>query len=233
MTYSLIARDPDSGRFAVAVATCHLAVGAFVPHARAGVGAAATQADTNPMLGPHSLERMAAGLSAPAALEAALAEDPGRVFRQVHLIDRRGATGAWTGVRTGAVAAHRSADGVSVAGNLLAGEAVLDAVLAQWRRGARLPWPERLVAALRAGEDAGGDRRGRQSAALLIQGGEPYADLDLRVDHAEDPLAELECLVAEARKPYVQALRAATPRLADPGRTPESERPVDEPPLPY
>lgn len=233
MTYSLIARDPARGRFAVAVATCHLAVGAFVPHARAAVGAVATQGETNPMLGPRGLALMAAGLSAPAALEAALAEDPGREFRQLQCIDRHGQVAAWTGERTQSVAAQRSGENVSVAGNLLASGAVLDAMLAQWHDTASMPWPERLVAALRAGENAGGDRRGRQSAALLIQGRESYADLDLRVDHSQDPLGDLARLVAEARKPYVQRFRAATPRRDDPGRTPRSRRPADEPPLSY
>lgn len=222
MTYSLITHDPASGRFAVIVATCHLAVGAFVPHTKEHVGAVATQGETNPLFGTRGLALMESGLSAAAALEKLLSEDAGRDFRQAHLMDAAGQTAAWTGARVAPEASHRSAAHISVAGNFLTGTEVLDAVLSDWSRVTDLPWPERLLAAMRAGEMAGGDRRGRQSAALRIQGDEPYADLDLRIDHSPDPLSALDALIAEARKPYVLRFRQATPRLADPGRTPES-----------
>lgn len=222
MTYSLIAHDPVRKRFAVAVTTCHLAVGAFVPHTRAGVGAVATQGETNPLFGSRGLDLMAAGHSADNTLDKLLREDAGRNFRQLHLVDAGGQVAAWTGSETADVAGHRDAPHVSVAGNFLAGTQVLDATLECWLQASEMPWPERLLFALRAGEKEGGDRRGRQSAALRIQGDEPYADLDLRVDHAADPLGELDMLVAEARKPYVTRFRQATPRTTDPGRTPET-----------
>lgn len=233
MTYSLIAHDPASGRHAVIVATCHLAVGAFVPHTRSGVGAVATQGETNPMFGPRGLALMASGLNATQTLKRLLLEDSGHDFRQLHLIDSAGRTAAWSGSRTAATSAHRAVPHVSVAGNFLAGEQVLNTVLDYWQQQTDLAWPERLLGAMRAGETAGGDRRGRQSAALLIQGDEPYPALDLRVDHAPDPLGALEALIAEARKPYVLRFRQATPCIADPGRTPEST-PTNPPPrLPY
>lgn len=222
MTYSLITHDPASNHFAIIVATCHLAVGAFVPHTRPGVGAVATQGETNPMFGNRGLALMASGLSAVETLDRLLLEDSGRDFRQLHLMDATGQAAAWTGPKTAATSAHKAATNVSVAGNFLAGEQVLDAVLDTWQQMHKLPWPERLLDAMRAGETAGGDQRGRQSAALLIQGNEPYAALDLRVDHSHDPLSALEVLIKEARKPYVLRFRQTTPCTADPGRTPES-----------
>lgn len=222
MTYSLITHDPGSNRFAVIVATCHLAVGAFVPHTKARVGAVATQGETNPLFGPRGLDLMASGLDANSALDQLLSEDSGHDFRQIHLMDASGQAAAWTGPRTASAANHRSENHVSVAGNFLTGKEVLDAVLDAWAQSTGLPWPERSLTAMRAGEIAGGDKRGRQSAALQIQGDEPYPDLDLRVDHSADPLTELETLIAETRKPYFLNFRQATPRLSDPGRTPES-----------
>jgi len=231
MTYSLLARDPDHDRFAVAVVTCQLAVGAFVPHTRAGTGAIATQGETNPLFGSRGLELLASGMPADAVLERLLQEDAGRDFRQVHLLDANGPIAAWTGPQTAASAGHRSAANVSVAGNFLAGAEVLDETLERWLQTEHLPWPERLIAAMRAGQEAGGDRRGRQSAALRIQGAEVYADLDLRVDNAPEPLEELATLVTEARKPYVADFSRATPCRAEPGRTPDSADPQQ--PLPY
>lgn len=231
MTYSLITHDPESNRFAVVVATCHLAVGAFVPYARAHVGAVATQGETNPLFGSRGLDLLASGSGACATLQQLLQSDQGRDYRQVHVIDKHGQTAAWTGAGTESVAAHRSSLHASVAGNCLATTQVLDAVLKQWQAGAGQLWPERLLGAMRAGEQAGGDKRGRQSAALLIQGGEPYADLELRVDCDNDPLARLEHLIKEARKPYVVSFRQATPCLADPDRTPQTMDPCQ--PLPY
>ena len=128
MTFSILARDPSNGRFGVAVATCHLAVGSTVPHIRSGVGAVATQAHTNPYLGICGLERLEQNLSADAVKASLLRDDPQRERRQFHLIDARGHTAAWTGADCGPWAGHRSRDGVAVAGNLLEGEAVLIAM---------------------------------------------------------------------------------------------------------
>lgn len=222
MTYSLIAHEPESNRFAVAVATCHFAVGAFVPHTKAQVGAVATQGETNPLFGFRGLDLMSSGHSARQTLDTLLDEDSGRDYRQVHIMDATGRAAAWTGKKTAPATGHLQADHVSVAGNFLSGLDVLDAVVDAWFSHARLLWPERLLAAMLAGEQVGGDRRGRQSAAMRIHGSEPYADLDLRVDNSDNPLAELESLVTEARKPYVLNFRRTTPRHDDPGRNPES-----------
>ncbi len=128
MTFSILARDPSNGRFGVAVATCHLAVGSTVPHIRSGVGAVATQAHTNPYLGICGLERLEQNRSAEEVKASLLRDDPQRDRRQFHLIDARGSTAAWTGADCGDWAGHRSRDGMAVAGNLLVGEEVLIAM---------------------------------------------------------------------------------------------------------
>ena len=168
MTFSILARDPHNGRFGVAVATCHLAVGSTVPHIRAGVGAVATQAHTNPYLGICGLERLEQHQSASVVLSGLLADDPQAELRQVQLIDGSGHTAGWTGDACGAWAGHRCRDNVAVAGNLLVGEEVLLAMEAaflasdpSWKLG------RRLLQALRAGEDAGGDGGGGRGTNIV------------------------------------------------------------------
>ena len=214
MTWSIVAHDPTSGAFAVAVATRAFAVGAFCPFVRSGVGAVSTQSITNRYLGPAILNGLARGLDPAAAIEGALAGDTGSGLRQVHAVDRYGRTAAWTGRNCvewcGSVAGdppegparspagQMKGGGVSVAGNMLAGEAVVAATLATFQTaapGAELPLPERLMRAMLAGQAAGGDRRGRQSAAMQLITTEDFPDLDLRVDDHPDPLAELERLL--------------------------------------
>jgi len=215
MTWSIVAHDPDTGAFAVAVTTCNFAVGASCPHVRAGVGAVSTQSFTNRYLGPAVLDGMARGLPPAAAIEGALAGDEGRALRQIHAVDRFGRAAAFTGPRCVDWSGDRAAGDVSVAGNMLAGPAVLRDTLAALAAHGDRPLPERLTAALAAGEAAGGDRRGRQSAALRIVTTEDFPDLDIRVDDHADPLAELARLVAiwrRDRAPYLDR----QPRKADP-----------------
>lgn len=214
MTWSIVAHDPDTGSFAVAVATKAFAVGAAVPHLRHGVGAVATQSITNRYLGPAVLDMMARGLSPEAAIAGAAAADAGRELRQVHAIDRHGHTAARTGKNCVTWCGHLAGPAVSVAGNMLANDAVVPATLAAFLA-APGALPERLMAAMLAGEAAGGDRRGRQSAAMVLTSTEDFPDLDLRVDDHADPLPELQRLLAVWRRDREPGLHRA-PRKADP-----------------
>ncbi len=198
-TFSIVAADPVAGEFGVAVASKFLAVGAVVPWAQAGVGAVATQSYANVSFGPRGLELMASGLSASEALERLLADDPQRELRQVGLVDARGQAATFTGSGCHPWAGGRTGPGYAAQGNILTGPEVVDAMI-QAFEATEGPLAVRLLAALAAGDRAGGDRRGRQSAALLVvkpgggYGGYTDRYIDLRVDDHTDPVAELERL---------------------------------------
>jgi uncharacterized Ntn-hydrolase superfamily protein len=196
MTWSIVARDPETGAFAVAVATKALAVGASCPFVRAAVGAVSTQSMTNRYLGPAILDAMQRGLPPQAAIEGALAGDEGRGIRQVHAVDRHGRSAAWTGRNCVDWCGSVAGGGVSVAGNMLAGEAVVAATLAAWTANAALPIADRLMLAMEAGQHAGGDRRGKQSAAMVMVTTEDFPELNLRVDDHPEPLMELRRLLS-------------------------------------
>ncbi|EHL97451.1 hypothetical protein HMPREF9946_04134 [Acetobacteraceae bacterium AT-5844] len=219
MTWSILAHDPATGAFGVAVTTCALAVGASCPFVRAGVGAVSTQSFTNRYLGPAVLDALERGLPPEAAIESALAGDGNRAYRQIHAIDRHGRSAAWTGSSCVIWAGAAAHPGFSVAGNMLAGEAVVAGTLSSLRAASPdLPLHERMMRALEAGQQAGGDRRGRQSAAMQIVTTEDFPDLDLRVDDHQDPLAELRRLIGlweQKRRPGL----ATGPRKADPSGT--------------
>jgi uncharacterized Ntn-hydrolase superfamily protein len=218
MTWSIVARDPATGAFGVAAATKFLAVGALCPHASGGVGALATQALVNPTFGARGLRLLAAGKSAVEIVAALIAEDDGRAFRQLHLQDAEGGIAAHSGAECPPWSGHRIARGFSVSGNTLAGPEVVDATAAAYEAGAGLAFGERLIRALEAGEAAGGDKRGRQSAALRVHTSEEHPYLDLRVDDHPEPLVELRRLYGEARRtflPYMHIL----PTRADPAGT--------------
>lgn len=215
MTWSIVAHDPATGAFAVAVATRAFAVGASCPFVRSGVGAVSTQSFTNRYLGPAILDAMARGLAPDAAIESALAGDEGRGIRQVHAVDRHGRTAAWTGQNCVEWCGSVAGPGISVAGNMLAGEPTIGATLEAWQaNGARL-MPERLMAAMEAGEAAGGDRRGRQSAAMVLTTTEDFPDLNLRVDDHVAPLEELRRLLGIWRVERAPGL-SAQPSRANP-----------------
>lgn len=207
MTWSIIARDERTGRIGIAVATCAFAVGARVPHIKAGVGAVATQATTNPYFGPRGLALLAAGASAEDCVRVLIEGDAGRDHRQVHAMDREGRFAARTGSACVPWCGHRIESTFSVAGNMLSGAAVIDATAAAFVAAPETPFARRLIAALRAGEAAGGDKRGRQSAALLIHDDEDHAALNLRVDDHADPLGELARLEEVARGMFVHTRR--------------------------
>lgn len=195
MTWSILARDSE-GRFGVAIASRFFAVGALCVHTQRGVGALATQALMNPLYGPAGLALLAQG-HAPAAVVAALiATDTGREQRQVHVLGT--GTSGPAAVHTGAACVdwcgHLQGADFSVAGNMLAGARVIEATADAFVASAGLPLAERLIAALAAGEAGGGDKRGKQSAALRIQGHEDRPELDLRVDDHAEPVRELQRL---------------------------------------
>ena len=203
MTWSIIARDSVSGQIGIAVATRFFAVGARVPHIAAGIGGVATQALVNPYYGIDGVTMLREGKSPEAIVTALLASDDGRESRQLHILDAHGRIAAHTGKNCVDWCGHVKGDGFSIAGNMLAGAAVLDDTAKVYVANERLPFAQRLVAAMRAGEAAGGDKRGKQSAALLIHDTEEWSALDLRVDDHADPLAELERLERVSRERWV------------------------------
>ena len=208
MTYSIVAREAATGHFGVAVASRFFAVGALVPHLRGGVGAIATQAFVSPLYGTDGIALLQEGATAEEALKFVVERDAGRHQRQVHMIDAAGRSAAFTGEHCIDWAGHAIGDGVSVAGNMLAGPQVVEATLRAYEEGADLPLVERLLAAMESGERAGGDKRGRQSAALRIVRGEAYPWLDMRADDHADPLAELRRLHAVAQERFLQVVEA-------------------------
>lgn len=203
MTFSIVARDPETGAFGVAVATRFFAVGALCPHAEGGVGALATQALINPIYGLDGLALLRTGVSATEVVAKLTDADPGRAARQLHVQDAQGGIAAYTGKDCIPWCGHRIGEHVSVAGNMLAGPDVVDQTLRAYEEGLSLPFAQRLIRALKAGEAAGGDKRGKQSAALRIHTTEAYPALDLRVDDHDDPLAELERLEAVSRERFI------------------------------
>lgn len=217
MTWSIVARDPESGAFGVAVATKFFAVGALCPYAQSGVGALATQALVNPTFGPRGLRLLTDGRSAAVVVETLIAADDGRETRQLHVLDASGGLAAHTGKNCVDWCGHLSGDGFSVAGNMLAGPRVIEATAAAYRAAAGKSFAERLIRALEAGQAAGGDKRGQQSAALLIHTTEDYPYLDLRVDDHVEPLVELRRLYDESRRVFLPFLRFLPRRAAPAG----------------
>jgi len=203
MTWSIIARDGVTGQFGIAVATKFFAVGARVPHIAAGIGGVATQALINPYYGIDGVKLLREGKSPQDIVTALLAGDSGRESRQLHIMDAHGRIAAHTGKDCVDWCGHVKGDGFSVAGNMLARAQVLDDTAKAYAANDKLPFAQRLLAAMRAGEAAGGDKRGKQSAALLIHDKDEWAALDLRVDDHADPLAELDRLERVSRERWV------------------------------
>lgn len=208
MTWSILARD-DAGHLGVAIASRFFAVGALSVHTRRGVGALATQALMNPLYGPAGIELLAAGRSAADVVARLTAADAGRAQRQLHVLPVRGTGATHTGAQCVDWCGHHLGDGFSVAGNMLAGPQVIEATTQAFVASAGAPLAERLLAALAAGEAAGGDKRGKQAAALRIHGDEDYPQLDLRVDDHAEPVRELRRLYdvsLERFQPFVACL---------------------------
>jgi uncharacterized Ntn-hydrolase superfamily protein len=199
-TFSIVAWDPAAREWGVAVQSKFLAVGSVVPWAAAEVGAIATQAHANTSYGPRGLELLGSGLSVPEVVERLTAEDEGREHRQLGIVDARGGAAAFTGRECYDWAGHVVGEGFTCQGNILAGEGVVQA-MAEAFASAKGPLAERLIAALQAGQQAGGDRRGQQSASLLVvkpeggYGGLSDRLIDLRVDDHPAPIDELARLL--------------------------------------
>jgi uncharacterized Ntn-hydrolase superfamily protein len=203
MTWSIVARDKTTGEFGIAVATRFFAVGARVPYIAAGIGGIATQALVNPYYGIDGLKLLRSGRTPYDIVETLTAADAGHENRQLHIMDASGRIAAYTGSQCVEWCGHIEGDGFSIAGNMLAGGHVLDDTAKAYIASENLPFAQRLIMAMRAGEAAGGDKRGKQSAALLIHGEEEWSALDLRVDDHPDPLAELDRLEQVSREHWV------------------------------
>jgi uncharacterized Ntn-hydrolase superfamily protein len=214
MTWSIVARD-STGAFGVAVASKFFAVGALCAHARSGVGALATQALVNPMYASHGLDLLTRGVAPGEVIAAVTGPDDGRDQRQLHMIDAVGRIAAHTGSACIAWCGHLIRDRFSVAGNMLCGPEVISDTAEAYEAGTDLPFAHRLITALRAGEAAGGDKRGRQAAALLIYSTEAYPALSLRVDDHEAPIDELQRLYDKSLERF-QPFLACLPSHARP-----------------
>ena len=215
MTWSIVARDPGTGQVGIAVSTCAFAVGARVPFVETGTGAVATQAMVNPLYGSRGLALLKAGAGPEDAIRVLTAADEGRGDRQVHLMAADGRNAAYTGAGCVPWCGHELRENFSVAGNMLAGPEVVRDTVASFEQSAGRPLFERFLLSLRAGEAAGGDKRGRQSAAILIHDAEEYPLVDIRVDDHQDPLAELGRLL-DVWKGRPQFYRRALPSRARP-----------------
>jgi uncharacterized Ntn-hydrolase superfamily protein len=200
-TFSIVAADPETGEVGIAVASRFFAVGAVVPFARAGVGAVATQASANTTYGPRGLELMARGVTAAETLAILTRDDDGAERRQVGAVSADGGSASFTGPGCNAWAGGRHGPGYAVQGNILTGEAVVAEMERAFLESAGRPLAERLYKALAAGDDAGGDSRGKQSASLVVvregggYGGRDDRAIDLRVDDHREPIVELGRLV--------------------------------------
>ncbi len=211
MTWSIVARHP-SGAFGVAVASRFFAVGALCPAAKSLKGALSSQALMNPHYVRDGIAALDKGESAVDIVARLTAADGGRDVRQFHVVDATGRVAAHTGSSCIEWCGHLAGDGFSVAGNRLAGPEVIESTARAYADTAALPFAERLMAAMEAGQEAGGDKRGKQAAALLIYTTEDYPFLDLRVDDHAEPLAELRRLHAvslERFQPFVSCLASA------------------------
>jgi uncharacterized Ntn-hydrolase superfamily protein len=203
-TFSIVAVDRDAGEAGVAVASRFFAVGTVVPYAKAGVGAVATQAFSNPAFGPRGLDLLERGLSAEEAEKVLLRADDDREQRQLGIVSANGDAATFTGAKTNAWAGGRRGTGYAVQGNILAGEDVVVAMEKAFLESKGKPLAERLYAALVAGDANGGDSRGRQSAVLVVvrakagYGGSSDRAVDVRVDDHADPIVELGRLVGLA-----------------------------------
>ena len=226
MTFSIVARSDDGESWGIAVASKFLAVGSAVPAAAAGVGAIATQADANLAYKYVGLAHLDEGATAQVALDRLVEEDDGRDHRQAGVVDSDGNAATWTGSECfawagGVTGRNGERGGYAIQGNILTGPEVVEAMETAWLASVDLPFERRLHAALAAGDAAGGDRRGRQSAALLVvrdgagYGGNDDVAVDLRVDDHTDPVAELARLV-DLNELYLTA------------STPEEQVPIDD-----
>lgn len=216
MTWSILARDEKTGRLAVAVTTCAFAVGARVPYGIGRIGVIATQSFVNPLIGVDGMRLLQEGWSAQEALDFTVRADPGAGLRQAHAMDRDGNIAQFTGDACVPWAGAVRAKNISVAGNMLANENVVAATLAEYQARADLDFDDRLLTALEAGQAAGGDKRGKQSAAIRVWDRDVFPVIDMRVDDHAEPLVEMRRLWRIAHQRYVP-FQACGPSRANPG----------------
>ena len=221
-TFSVVARCPRSGELGIAISTALPAVGGLCVYIEPGVGAAATQSWVNPYLALDALKALAGGTTPEAALESVLAADPETDLRQIGLVDALGQAGAWTGPACTDWAGHILGEGFAVQGNMLVGPDTIKSMAAVMQSTVHRGLADRLLAALLAGQHAGGDKRGKQSAAVKVYGEEPYALVDLRVDDHSEPVVELARLKALAEV-QLQPFVASLPRRQGTASVPLSE----------
>lgn len=209
MTFSIAARCEKTGQFGVAVSTRVPAVGTLCPFVKAKVGAIATQSFVNPYIGINGLKYLEKGMTAEEVKEAILQEDPDPSIRQFSIVDVNGNASAFSGDKCDGWYGHRVGKGYAVAGNMLVGEKTIQEMVSSFESTIESPLAERLIKALQAGQDAGGDKRGRQSAAVLVADTEDYPLVDLRVDEHEDPVKELRRIYEVAKRelfPFMEML---------------------------
>lgn len=222
MTWSLLARD-ESGYFGMAIASRFFAVGSLCVHSRRGVGALSSQALLNPLYGPAGLDLLAQQLSPAQTIAKLIASDQGRDQRQLHILPFKGLPAAHTGSACVDWCGHLLEDGLSVAGNMLAGPKVIEHTAQAFKDTRGRPMGERLLAALDAGQAAGGDKRGKQAAALKVHNDEDYLQLDLRVDDHEEPFIELRRLYDKSLERFQPFLECLPTRARPSGITERSE----------
>lgn len=212
-TFSIAARCPRTGMLGVAVSTAVPGVGGICPFVKEGVGAIATQSWVNPYLGIDGLKLLEQGLSAQETLDRLIAEDPGRDVRQLGIVDAQGRSAAHTGKDCVDWAGHLTGEGWSVQGNMLVGAATVERMADAAQTTVPLDLAERLMIVLEAGQAAGGDKRGKQSAALKVFHEEQFPWLDLRVDEHRNPVAELRRVLEVAKQqvvPFVKGMPSRT-----------------------
>ncbi|SFB73115.1 Uncharacterized conserved protein, Ntn-hydrolase superfamily [Zunongwangia mangrovi] len=204
-TFSVVAKDPRTGEMAVAVQSHWFSVGSLVSWGKSGVGVVATQSFVNPAYGPNGLKLMGGGMSAKDALDELVSQDEGRDYRQIAFLDVKGNVAAYTGKLCVESAAHIEGENFSVQANMMLNDKVVPAMAEAFKSNEDLPLAERMVEVLKAAQNAGGDIRGKQSAALIVVGPKkvenPWEEknIDLRVDDHQNPIQELERLLKTAR----------------------------------
>jgi uncharacterized Ntn-hydrolase superfamily protein len=214
LTFSIAARCPRTGQLGVATSSKALAAGALVPYVRAGIGAIASQSFVNPYIGLDGLLMLQKGTDAVNALSRLVKKDNGRDLRQAAIVDTQGRTAAFTGKQCIPWAGHLPGDGYVCLGNILTGESVVQAMSRAFEDSVDEDLADRLMRVLEAGQTAGGDRRGRQSAGIFVVGEEEYPLCDLRVDDHEDPVDELRRVYEVYKLEEVPFMRMM-PRRAD------------------
>jgi uncharacterized Ntn-hydrolase superfamily protein len=219
-TFSIVARCPRTGELGVAVATAVPAVGSMCPYIRSNVAATSTQSWVNPYLALSALAQVEAGHSAERALALALADDDAAELRQIGLVDASGESAAHTGAQCTPWCGHILKPGLAIQGNMLSGPAVLAAMAASHAASVDVDLAERLMLSLEAGDAAGGDKRGKQSAALRVHAGEAYPLIDIRVDEHAAPVTELRRILRVARAQLIPFVLGMPRRGAPAGPVP-------------